>query len=157
MSDLQRELESLRVENARLRKLLKLTEAEAAPALGTQTAWFDKAPGSVDARSASQEKVEFYAALFGARRGVYAVRSQSACSKTVRSGGGTTRSARCGQLRRKRTPRRVPEDRPSVRGVMFRRDLRARVAGSESLRHRAAHAGPIDDDTLVRRVQFHIV
>lgn len=27
----------------------------------------------------------------------------------------------------------------------------------ESLRKRAAHAGPIDDDTLVYRVEFHVV
>jgi hypothetical protein len=27
----------------------------------------------------------------------------------------------------------------------------------ESLRQRAAHAGPIDDDTLLYRVEFHIV
>lgn len=27
----------------------------------------------------------------------------------------------------------------------------------ESLRARAAHAGPIDDDTLVHRVEFHVV
>ena len=27
----------------------------------------------------------------------------------------------------------------------------------ESLRRRAAHAGPIDDDTLVYRVEFHLV
>lgn len=27
----------------------------------------------------------------------------------------------------------------------------------ESLRHRAAHAGPINDDTLVYRVEFHVV
>ena len=27
----------------------------------------------------------------------------------------------------------------------------------ESLRHRAAHAGPIDDDTLVFRVEFHVI
>ena len=27
----------------------------------------------------------------------------------------------------------------------------------EALRHRAAHAGPIDDDTLVYRVEFHAV
>lgn len=45
VSDPQSELESLRRENARLRKLLKLTDAEAAPARGTQAAWFDKAPG----------------------------------------------------------------------------------------------------------------
>jgi cell shape-determining protein MreC len=44
VSDLQAELESLKRENARLRKLLKLTDAEAGPASGTQMAWFDKAP-----------------------------------------------------------------------------------------------------------------
>jgi ASCH domain-containing protein len=27
----------------------------------------------------------------------------------------------------------------------------------ESLRRRAAHAGPIDDDTLVYRIEFHLV
>ena len=27
----------------------------------------------------------------------------------------------------------------------------------EGLRHRAAHAGPIDDDTLVYRIEFHLV
>ena len=27
----------------------------------------------------------------------------------------------------------------------------------ESLRNRAAHAGPIDDDTLVYRIEFHVV
>ena len=27
----------------------------------------------------------------------------------------------------------------------------------ESLRQRAAHAGPIDDDTLLYRIEFHIV
>jgi len=30
-------------------------------------------------------------------------------------------------------------------------------ADLESLRHRAAHAGPISDDTLVYRVEFHLV
>jgi hypothetical protein len=68
------ELEALRRENTRLRKLLKLTDAESAPAHGTQTAWFDKAPGPVDNSSSPQVKVAFYAALFGARRDVYAVR-----------------------------------------------------------------------------------
>jgi hypothetical protein len=84
VSDLQAELESLRTENARLRRLIKLTDAEAAPAQGTQTAWFDKAPGPVDGRSSSQAKVEFYAALFGARRDVYAVRWENA--RTSKSG-----------------------------------------------------------------------
>ena len=27
----------------------------------------------------------------------------------------------------------------------------------ESLRRRAAHAGPIDDDTLVYRIEFHVI
>jgi hypothetical protein len=27
----------------------------------------------------------------------------------------------------------------------------------ESLRRRAAHAGPIDDDTLIYRIEFHVV
>jgi hypothetical protein len=27
----------------------------------------------------------------------------------------------------------------------------------ESLRHRTAHAGPVDDDTLVYRIEFHAV
>ena len=80
MPDIGEELESLRRENARLRRLLKLTDAEASPALGTQTAWFDKAPGPVDARSSSQAKVEFYAALFAARRDVYAIRWENARS-----------------------------------------------------------------------------
>jgi GH15 family glucan-1,4-alpha-glucosidase len=55
--DIVGELESLRRENARLRKLLKLTDAEVAPTHGTQSAWFDKAPGSVDASSTPEAKV----------------------------------------------------------------------------------------------------
>src|SRR4051795_8670528 len=78
MPQISDELESLRRENARLRRLLELTDAQAAPARGTQTAWFDKAPGSVDARSSSQAKVDFYAALFAARRDVYAIRWEKA-------------------------------------------------------------------------------
>jgi hypothetical protein len=42
MPDVKGELERLRSENARLRKLLKLTDAEAVAAHGTQAAWFDK-------------------------------------------------------------------------------------------------------------------
>lgn len=81
MPDVSGELESLRSENARLRKLLKLTDAEAGAAHGTQTAWFDKSPGPVQATSSPQAKVEFYAALFGVRRDVYAIRWEN-----VRSG-----------------------------------------------------------------------
>jgi superfamily II DNA or RNA helicase len=72
------ELEELRSENARLRRLLKLTETEAAPARGTQAAWFDRALGPVDANSSPDAKVAFYAALFGARRDVYAIRWENA-------------------------------------------------------------------------------
>ena len=37
-------------------------------------------------------------------------------------------------------------------------DVRASgEADRESLRHTAAHAGPITDDTLVHRVEFHVV
>jgi len=38
------------------------------------------------------------------------------------------------------------------------RDVRASgEADRESLRRRAAHAGPIDEDTLVYRIDFHVV
>ena len=70
MHDISGELANLRRENARLRKLLKLTDGEAASPHGTQTAWFDKSPGPVDASSSPRAKVEFFAALFGARREV---------------------------------------------------------------------------------------
>lgn len=78
------ELASLRRENARLRRLLKLTEAEASPARGAQIAWFDQAPGQVDAHSSAPAKIEFYAALFAARRDAYAVRWENA--RTGKSG-----------------------------------------------------------------------
>jgi hypothetical protein len=45
--------------------------------------------------------------------------------------------------------------------VQFSRELRDGVLAGESdretLRRRAAHAGPIDEDTLVYRVEFHVV
>lgn len=66
------EIDALRRENTRLRKLLKLTESEAAPARGTQTAIFDKAPGTVDTHSSSQAKIAFFSELFASRRDVYA-------------------------------------------------------------------------------------
>lgn len=34
---------------------------------------------------------------------------------------------------------------------------RAGERDKETLRRRAAHAGPIDDDTLVYRIEFHVV
>src|SRR3712207_2570497 len=84
MPGISEELEGLRRENARLRKLLRLTDAEAAPSRGTQVAWFEKAPGPVNTSSSPQAKVAFYAALFGARRDVYALRWENA--RTGRSG-----------------------------------------------------------------------
>jgi hypothetical protein len=58
MTDLRAELEDLRRENARLRKLLKLTDSEAAPARGAQTAWIDKAPAQVRLASRSPDRIE---------------------------------------------------------------------------------------------------
>jgi len=75
---LEREIAALRKENARLKRLLKLTDSEAAPAKSSQAAWFDQAPGPVDAGSPPATKVAFYAALFGARTDVYAVRWENA-------------------------------------------------------------------------------
>lgn len=43
-------------------------------------------------------------------------------------------------------------------GSITAADLRrAGEPDRESLRHRAAHAGPITEDTLLFRVQFHLV
>jgi hypothetical protein len=35
--------------------------------------------------------------------------------------------------------------------------VRSGETDREALRRRAAHAGPVDDDTLVHRVEFHVV
>lgn len=75
---LEQELASLRQENARLKRLLKLTDRDATPAAGSQAAWFDQAPGPVDAGSPAEAKLAFYAALFGTRTDVYAVRWENA-------------------------------------------------------------------------------
>jgi len=75
---LEREIEELRRENARLKRLLKLTDREAAPAQGSQAAWFDRDPGPVNAQSSPAAKVAFYAALSGARTDVYALRWENA-------------------------------------------------------------------------------
>jgi len=50
----------------------------------------------------------------------------------------------------------------SIEMVPFSSVTRADVRRSgekdrEALRHRAAHAGPIDDDTLLYRIDFHVV
>ena len=42
--------------------------------------------------------------------------------------------------------------------AVTKRDLKlAGMPTKEALRERAAHAGPIDDDTLVYRIEFHVV
>jgi hypothetical protein len=42
-------------------------------------------------------------------------------------------------------------------GVTDRDVVRSGESDRESLRRRAAHAGPIYDDTLVYRIEFHVV
>jgi hypothetical protein len=43
-------------------------------------------------------------------------------------------------------------------GAITRRDIRrAGEPDRETMRRRAAHAGPIDEDTLVYRIEFHAV
>ena len=64
----------LRSENARLLRLLDLTPSQARPPGPVQTGIFDAAPGSVHLGSSPSMKVAFFAALFGARTDVYAVR-----------------------------------------------------------------------------------
>ena len=64
----------LRSENARLLRLLDLTPAQARPPGPVQAGIFDAAPGSVHLGSSPSMKIAFFAALFGARTDVYAVR-----------------------------------------------------------------------------------
>ena len=84
LAGLQREVARLRAENARLLRLLELTPRQARPPGPTQTAIFDAAPGTVGIGSSPAAKVAFYAALFGARTDVYALRWDNA--RTGRSG-----------------------------------------------------------------------
>ena len=46
MTDLHAEIEGLRRENSRLRRLMRLTEAGVAPAAGTQSAWLRPGAGT---------------------------------------------------------------------------------------------------------------
>lgn len=64
------ELETLRADNARLRRLLDLTEQHARAADPDQTA----AGTPVDMRSSPEDKVRFYLDLFQCRQDVYAIR-----------------------------------------------------------------------------------
>ena len=84
LSELRGEVARLRTENVRLLRLLELTPRQARPPGPTQTAIFDAAPGAVGVDSPPAAKVAFYAALFGARADVYALRWDNA--RTGRSG-----------------------------------------------------------------------
>jgi len=83
-ADVARELTELRAENARLRRLLKLTRAEASPPGPAQAGFFDAPPGPVHAGSPPEAKVALFGALFAARTDIYAVRWQNA--RTGRAG-----------------------------------------------------------------------
>jgi len=79
-----RELVELRAENARLRRLLKLTRAEAAPPGPAQAGFFDAPPGPMHAGSPPEAKVALFGALFAARTDIYAVRWEN--TRTGRAG-----------------------------------------------------------------------
>ncbi|HZE18259.1 MAG TPA: helicase, partial [Mycobacterium sp.] len=64
----------LRADNARLRRLLKLSEEQARAADPDQAALTGAPTAPVDMRSTPEEKVRFYADLFRCRTDVYAVR-----------------------------------------------------------------------------------
>ena len=61
-------------------RLLELSPREARPPGPVQTGIFDASPGPVHAGSPAAAKVAFFAALFGARRDVYALRWENARS-----------------------------------------------------------------------------
>ena len=69
------ELETLRAENVRLRRLLDLSAEQARAADPDQAALTSvPAPAPVDMRSSPEDKVAFYAGLFRCRTDIYAVR-----------------------------------------------------------------------------------
>ena len=80
LAALGEEVARLQAENARLLRLLELSPPEARPPGPVQTGIFDASPGPVHAGSPAAAKVAFYAALFGARRDVYALRWENARS-----------------------------------------------------------------------------
>src|SRR5215472_15797114 len=79
-----RELAELRTENARLRRLLKLSRAEAAPPGPAQAGFFEAPPGPVRTESPPEAKVALFGALFAARTDIYAVRWEN--TRTGRTG-----------------------------------------------------------------------
>ena len=77
---MRRQVLRLRMENARLLRLLELTPQEARLPDPAQTAIFDLDPGSIHAGSSPTTKVRFYRALSAARTDVYAQRWENARS-----------------------------------------------------------------------------
>ena len=78
LAALTAELTSLRAENGRLLRLLKLTRREATPPGPAQAGFFDAPPGLVHAGSLPEAKVAFFGAMFAARKDIYAVRWENA-------------------------------------------------------------------------------
>ncbi|MGB9034545.1 MAG: DEAD/DEAH box helicase family protein [Paeniglutamicibacter sp.] len=77
-SAVQRELEALRIDNKRLRKLLDLGASEARAAAPDQGQLALAAPGPVTAASPEAEKIAFYMDLFRTRTDVFALRWENA-------------------------------------------------------------------------------
>jgi hypothetical protein len=84
LSALRAQVARLQAENARLLRLLELTPQQASSPGPVQTAIFDVAPGPVHAGSPAAAKVAFFAAMFAARRDVYALRWEN--TRSGRSG-----------------------------------------------------------------------
>ena len=68
------ELEVLRTDNVRLRRLLKLSEEQARPADADQATLTGAPESPVSMRSAPKDKVRFFLDLFCCRSDVYALR-----------------------------------------------------------------------------------
>ena len=68
------ELETLRADNVRLRRLLELSEEQARAADPDQAALMGAPTAPVDMRSVPEDKIRFYANLFRCRTDVYAIR-----------------------------------------------------------------------------------
>ncbi len=73
-----RELEELRIDNTRLRKILELSDEEASAARRDQTALPPRPTGPVTRDSPPEDKVHFFQDLFHARTDIYALRWENA-------------------------------------------------------------------------------
>jgi superfamily II DNA or RNA helicase len=76
-AEVAKELSGLRAENARLLRLLKLTQREAAPPGPVQAGFFEAPPGPLHTGSPADAKVALFGALFAARTDIYAIRWQN--------------------------------------------------------------------------------